>query len=150
MLKWKVVAFLGLMFGVAGVLWGYAQQRKAIGFFELRVYQAQPGKRDALAARFADRTAAIYARHGITNVGYWIPQQSDPEVGISAENTFIYVRGYPSKEERDKRTKAVRDDPEFTEVVTKQEANPETKQVVKVHNIDMVPNGPYTTITLAK
>jgi phage terminase large subunit len=83
-------------------------------------------------------------------VGYWIPQQSDPEVGISAENTFIYVRGYPSKEERDKRTKAVRDDPEFTEVVTKQEANPETKQVVKVHNIDMIPNGPYTTITLAK
>jgi hypothetical protein len=71
-------------------------------------------------------------------------------VGISAENTFIYVRGYPSKEERDKRLKAVRDDPEFAEVVTKQEANPETKQVVKVHNIDMTPNGPYTTITLGK
>ena len=150
MLKWKITAFLGLTFGVAGIVWGYAQEKKAVGFFELRVYSAQPGKRDALAARFANRTAAIFARHGITNVGYWIPQQSDPEVGISAENTFIYVRGYPSKEERDKRTKAVRDDPEFTEVVTKQEANPETKQVVKVHNIDMVPNGPYTTITLAK
>ena len=95
MLKWKVLAFLGLMFGVAGVVWGYAQQKKAIGFFELRVYTAQPGKRDALAARFAERTAAIYARHGITNVGYWIPQQSDPELGISAENTFIYMRAIP-------------------------------------------------------
>ncbi len=54
---------------------GYAEQKKAVGFFELRVYTAQPGKRDALAARFASRTAAIFARHGITNVGYWIPQQ---------------------------------------------------------------------------
>jgi NIPSNAP len=96
------------------------------------------------------RTAAIFARHGITNVGYWIPQQSDPEVGISAENTFIYVRGYPSKEERHKRLKAVRDDPEFAEVVTKQEANPDTKQVLKVHNIDMTPDGTYTAIALAK
>ena len=96
----------------------------------------------------ASRTAAIYARHGITNVGYWIPQQSDPELGISAENTFIYIRGYPSKEERDKRLKARGADPEFAEVVTNQEQNPETKLIVKVHNIDMLPHGPYSAITL--
>src|ERR1700680_2713621 len=131
MLKWKITAFLGLTFGVAGIVWGYAQEKKAVGFFELRVYTAQPGKRDTLAARFANHTAAIFARHGITNVGYWIPQQSDAEVGISAENTFIYVRGYPSKEERDRRLKAAHDDPEFVEVVTNQEANPDTKQVLK-------------------
>jgi hypothetical protein len=83
-------------------------------------------------------------------VGYWIPQQSDPEVGINAENTFIYIRGYPSKEERDKRLKEVRADPEFIEVVTKQDQNPDTKLIVKTHNIDMVPDGPYTTITLNK
>src|SRR6266571_3676806 len=100
MLKWKILAVLGLAFGLAGIGWGYGQGKKAVGFFELRVYTAQPGKRDALAARFASRTAAIYARHGITNVGYWIPQQSDPELGISANDTFIYIRGYPSKEER--------------------------------------------------
>jgi hypothetical protein len=73
MLKWRIVAALGISCGVAGVGWGYAQQQqqqKAVGFYELRVYTAQPGKRDALAERFASRTAAIYARHGITNVGY--------------------------------------------------------------------------------
>jgi hypothetical protein len=149
MLKWKILAVLGMTFGVAGMVWGYAQEKKAPGFFELRIYSAQPGKRDALAARFANRTAAIFARHGITNVGYWIPQQSDPEVGVSAENTFIYVRGYPSKEERDKRLKAVRDDPEFNEVVTKQEQTAD-KLVLKVHNIDMTPSGNHTTITLNK
>src|SRR5580700_8365365 len=150
MLKWKILAVLGLTFGIGGIVWGYAQEKKAVGFFELRVYSAQPGKRDALAARFANRTAAIFARHGITNVGYWIPQQSDPELGVSAENTFIYIRGYPSKEERDKRLKARGDDPEFKEVVTKQEENAATKLVVKAHNIDMVPNGTHTTITLTK
>jgi hypothetical protein len=150
MLKWKLLAILGLIFGVAGFGWGYAQQKNAAGFFELRVYTAQPGKRDALAARFASRTAAIYARHGITNVGYWIPQQSDPVLGISAENTFIYMRGYPSKAERDKRLAAAHDDPEFGEVVTKQEQNPDTKLIVKAHNIDMLPNGAFTAITVTK
>lgn len=148
MLKWKMTAILGLAFGVAGVGWGFAQQQRAPGFYELRIYTAQPGKRDALAARFASRTAAIYARHGITNVGYWIPKESDPELGISAENTFIYVRGYPSKEERDKRLAAAHADPEFAEVVTKQERDPVARLIVKAHNIDMVPDGTYTAITL--
>lgn len=150
MLKWKLLAVFGVAFGIAGLAWGYAQEKKAVGFFELRVYTAQPGKRDALAARFANHTASIYARHGITNVGYWIPQQSDPELGISAENTFIYMRGYPSKEERDKRLTAAHDDPEFKQVVTKQEQNPETKLIVKSHNIDMLPNGTFTAITVTK
>ena len=150
MLRWKILGFLGLSFGVAGLLWGYAQEKKAVGCYELRVYTALPGKRDALAARFAARTAAIYARHGITNVGYFIPLQSDPELGISAENTLIYMRGYPSKEERDKRLKAAHDDPEFAEVVTRQEQNPGTRLIVKARNVDMAPNGSYSAITIAK
>src|SRR5882672_11558298 len=150
MLKWKIAAVLGVAFGAAGVTWGYAQQSRAPGFYELRVYTALPGKRDALAERFASRTAAIFARHGITNVGYWIPQQSDPELGVSAENTFIYIRGYPSKAERDKRLNAAHDDPEFAEVVRKAESNPATKLISKVHNIDMTPNGTYSAISIVK
>ena len=46
---WKITAALGVAFGVAGIGWGYAQQKQAPGFFELRVYTALPGKRDALA-----------------------------------------------------------------------------------------------------
>lgn len=151
MLKWKIAAVLGVASGLVGTGWGLAQDRKVTaGFYELRVYTAKPGKRDALAARFASRTAAIYARHGITNVSYWIPQESDADLGINADNTFIYMRGYPSREERDKRLKAAHDDPEFAEVVTKQERNPDTKLIEKVHNIDMLPNGPYSAITVVK
>ena len=99
--------------------------------------------KEALLAA-AKRTAQA---HGYTGLNF---RDLAKEVGIRAANTFIYVRGYPSKEERDKRLKAVRDDPEFVQVVTKQEESPDTKLVLKVHNIDMTPNGNYTTITLAK
>jgi hypothetical protein len=150
MLKGTIVAAFGVACGALGVGWGFAQQHNAPGFFELRIYTTQPGRRDALAARFANGAAANFAKHGITNVGYWIPQQSDSELGISADDTFIYIRGYPSKAERDKRLKAAHDDPWFHDVVEAQEGNPGTKLVLKTHNIDMVPHGPYTTITLHK
>jgi hypothetical protein len=65
-------------------------------------------------------------------------------------NTFIYIRGYPSKEERDTRLTAAHDDPEFGEFVTKQESNPATKLIVKAHNIDMEPNGAYSAISIVK
>jgi hypothetical protein len=148
MLKWKLLALAGVAFGIAGLGLAYAQQRAFPGFYELRIYTAQPGKRDALAERFAQRTAAIYARHGITNVGYFIPQQSDAELGIDAADTFIYIRGYPSKEERDKRLKAAHDDPEFHEVVIDQERDPNARLIVKAHNIDMTPSGSYTAISV--
>jgi hypothetical protein len=147
MLKWKLTALLGIGFGVAGIGWGYAQQSTVPGFYELRIYTAQPGKRDALAQRFASRTAAIYARYGITNIGYWIPQESQPDLGITAENTFIYMRGYPSREERDKRLKAARSDPEFAEVVTRQEQSPD-RLIVRAYNVDMLPHGSYSAIAI--
>jgi hypothetical protein len=150
MLRWKIGAVACFALGVGGVTWGYAQRSQAPGFFELRVYTALPGKRDELADRFASTTAEIFARHGITNVGYWIPLQSDPELGISAENTLIYLLGYPSKDERDRRRKALTDDPERTEVIIKAESNPATKLILKIENIDMAPHGPYTAITLNK
>jgi hypothetical protein len=150
MLKWKLLAAVGVLVGALGAGWGYAQQRTAPGFYELRIYKAQPGKRDALAARFASRTAATYARHGITNVGYFIPEQSDKELGIDADDTFIYIRGYPSKAERDTRLKAAHDDPEFEEVVLKQERDPNARLIIKAHNIDMHPNGPYSAIKITE
>jgi hypothetical protein len=97
MRKWKILALLGFGFGIAGIEWGRAQQKNVPGFYELRIYTAEPGKRDALAARFASRTAGTYARYGITNVGYWIPLESDPELGISAEKHLSISVGTPQK-----------------------------------------------------
>jgi hypothetical protein len=44
--------------------------------------------------------------------------------------------------------KARGDDPEFNEVVTQAERNPETRLIERIHNVDMIPNGPHTAITI--
>ena len=39
--------------------------------YELRTYEAAPGKLGALHARFRDHTLRIFARHGLGVVGFW-------------------------------------------------------------------------------
>ena len=148
MWKWKALAIAGVAFGVGGISWGYAQQQTAPGIYELRIYRAEPGKRDALAQRFATRTAAIYERHGITNVGFFTPEVSNKELGIDAENTCIYILGFPSREERDKRLKGRASDPEFRKVVIEAERDPQTKLIDTAHIVPMVPNSPYSAIRI--
>lgn len=41
--------------------------------YEMRIYTAAPGKLDALNARFKDHTMKLFEKHGITNVGYFVP-----------------------------------------------------------------------------
>ena len=51
--------------------------------FEMRVYYAAPGKLDALNARFRDHTVKLFAKHGMTNLGYFVPTNN-------TENKLIY------------------------------------------------------------
>jgi hypothetical protein len=97
-------------------------------FFELRTYTTHPGKLPDLERRFRDHTTRIFEKHGMTNIGYWRPQ--DPPL---SENTLIYVLAYPSREARDQAWAAFRDDPEWQAVRTASEANgPIVQGVVSV------------------
>ena len=53
--------------------------------YEMRIYEAQPGKLPALNARFANATLRLFARHGIVAVGFWTTY-----IGPSA-NTLTYI-----------------------------------------------------------
>ena len=59
--------------------------------FEMRTYHAASGKLDALHARFREHTAKLFEKHGIANIGYWVPVEN-------ADNLLIYVVAYPSRE----------------------------------------------------
>ena len=97
MLKWRILAIAGLVFGMLGTAWAVAErQRAAAQVFELRVDKTMPGKREALADRFRDHTAAMFERAGMTNVGYW-----NAVTGDDTDDTFIYMLAYPSREARD-------------------------------------------------
>ncbi len=74
--------------------------------FEMRTYHAAPGKLDALNARFRDHTTKLFAKHGITNLGYWMPIEN-------SDDLLIYVLAYPNREARDASWKAFGSDPDW-------------------------------------
>jgi len=83
--------------------------------FELRTYYAAPGKLDALLARFRDHTCKLFEKHGMTNVGYWIPVDNP-------SNELVYVLAFPSRAARDQAFKDFGADPEWQATVKTSEA----------------------------
>jgi hypothetical protein len=79
--------------------------------FELRTYTAPEGKLPNLLARFRDHTLEIFERHGMHNVGYWVPQDAP-----ASNNTLIYVIAHDSRDAATKSWDAFRNDPEWKKV----------------------------------
>jgi len=79
--------------------------------FEYRKYTANPGKLDALLARFRDHTNALFEKHGMTVIGYWVP--TDEKL---SKNTLVYILAFSSKEARDKAWAEFHADPEWLKV----------------------------------
>ena len=61
--------------------------------FELRTYTSADGLLPNLEARFRDHTLRIFERHGMENVGYWVPQDSP-----ASDNTLIYIISHDSRQ----------------------------------------------------
>jgi len=118
MMKWKILAVFGLVFGMSGVTWGLAQQRQNNRFFELRVYTASPDRMDNLVARFRNHTTRLFEKHGMKNVGYWTAVS-----GENAERTLVYILAYPSREAREASWKAFQADPEWQQVAKESQAD---------------------------
>jgi hypothetical protein len=95
-------------------------------FYEMRTYFAAPGKLDDLSARFRNHTLQFFSKHGMMNIGYWIPVDNP-------ENKLIYVLAYPSKEARDSSWKAFSADPGWQAAAKASEAN--GKLVTKVESL---------------
>ena len=79
--------------------------------FELRTYTAAEGKHDDLLARFRDHTMRIFEKHGMSNVGYWTPQDEP-----LAANTLIYILSHPSRDAATEAWRAFGADPEWQTV----------------------------------
>jgi hypothetical protein len=76
--------------------------------FELRTYTAPEGKLDDLLARFRNHTMRIFEKHGMTNVGYWLPQDE-----TLRQNTLVYLLAHPSREAADQAWRSFGADPEW-------------------------------------
>jgi hypothetical protein len=100
--------------------------------YELRTYTAHPGKLDALLARFRNHTTKLFEKHGMRNIGYWVPQD-DPQ----KKNTLIYVVRHASRDAAKKSWDAFRADPAW--IAARDESEKSGKIVEKVEAVYMDP-----------
>jgi hypothetical protein len=84
-----------------------ADDKPATRLYEMRTYYAAPDKLDALNARFRDHTVKLFEKHGMENVGYFVP------VGDNKEGKLVYFLSYPDKAARDKSWAAFLADPDW-------------------------------------
>lgn len=102
---------------VAAGVAAFAQEAKPKArLFELRTYVANPGKIEALHARFRDHACRLFVKHGMELVGFWTPTE-----GADADRTLTYLLAYPSREARDAAWKAFRADPEWVKAKAESE-----------------------------
>ncbi len=81
--------------------------------FELRRYDAVPGKLDALLTRFRDHAAPLFEKHGMTNVGFWV----ELDDGKRTE-TLVYLVAHESREAAAESWAAFWEDPDWVAVRT--------------------------------
>ena len=87
--------------------------------FEMRTYYAAPGKLEALNARFRDHTCALFKKHGMEIVGFWIPTDKDK----GADNTLVYILAHKSREAAKQSWTAFVSDPEWKKAQAASEVN---------------------------
>jgi len=135
--NYRIKLSLGLAIFALGVISGNFIQVTAVAeaqtsnrVFELRTYTTLPGRLDALHARFADHTISLFERHGMTNIGYFVPQDAP-----LAENTLIYVLAHDSREAAKASWAAFVADPEWLEA--REASISDGPILVKVENVFM-------------
>jgi hypothetical protein len=62
--------------------------------FELRTYHANPGKLEPLLTRFRDHTVSLFEKHGMTQIGYWLPVENK-------EQRLVFLLAYPDRASRE-------------------------------------------------
>ena len=102
-----------------------AQARDKV--FELRTYTAPEGKLPDLQARFRNHTMRIFQKHGMSNVGYWVPQDTP--------NTLIYIISHTNREQAKQNWAAFQKDPEWQKVAQESQVN--GKIVARVESVFM-------------
>jgi hypothetical protein len=85
--------------------------------FELRVYHTHPGKMPDLLARFKNHTTKIFERHGMINLGYWLPVEQ------KNGDKLYYILKHRTRLAADASWKAFSTDPEWIKVRAESEAN---------------------------
>jgi hypothetical protein len=123
-------SFLSMAAGAVTLSGSAAAQSQRV--FEIRTYYTLPGRLPNLLARFRDHTVRLFEKHGITNIGYWIPTDAP-----GSENTLIYIVAFPSREAAKKSWDDFRADPDWQKA--RAESEKDGKIVDRIESVYMNP-----------
>src|SRR5258708_2167370 len=60
--------------------------------YELRIYYTNPGKMPDLLKRFREHTCQLFEKHGMVNIGYWLPVEK------ADQDKLYYVLRHASRD----------------------------------------------------
>ncbi|MDB0051581.1 NIPSNAP family protein [Gammaproteobacteria bacterium] len=86
----------------------YAQEKKV---YELRTYTTAPGRLPALLNRFGGGEVDLFVKHGMTSVGYWVPDD-----GELSQSTLVYMVAHSDRKAAVSSWSAFSDDPVWHEM----------------------------------
>ncbi len=98
--------------------------------YELRVYEAMPGKLPALNERFAQHTLGFFKKHAINVVGFWTED-------IGTSNKLVYILSYQSLADREKKWSTFQADPDWQKL--RSETEKSGPLVARVNNAILRP-----------
>ena len=101
----KVFLSLSLLTSILSPSLMNAQTNTSQRVFELRTYTSHENRLGDVVARFKNHTTRLFEKHGITNIGYWIPTDQP--------NTLIYIISHSSREQAKKNWESFQKDPEW-------------------------------------
>lgn len=76
--------------------------------YELRTYWAAPGKAEAMHTRFRTLTLALFARHTMQVIGFWIPTSD-----TATQGDLVYLLAFPDAQQQQAAWDSFRADPEW-------------------------------------
>lgn len=109
--------------------------------YELRTYYTLPGRLDALNARFKNHTMKLFEKHGMVNIGYWIPQD-EPDKGPKKSNTLIYIIKHKNRAAAKASWDAFRADPDWVKARDASEKDGKIVDHVESVFMDSTPYSP--------
>ena len=98
--------------------------------YELRIYEAMPGKMQSLNKRFADITMGYFDKYNMKTVGFWTED-------IGTSNNLVYILAFDDLAHRERAWNAFRADEERSKLFAETER--EGPLVAKVTNSILKP-----------
>jgi hypothetical protein len=120
-----------------------AEKPQETRLFELRIYTAAKGKLEDLHARFRDHTLKLFEKHGMTNIGYWVPLDNP-------EEKLYYLIAHKDKASRDASFKAFSGDPDWKAAAAASEKNGKITSKIESHFLTATDYSPLIAPSVGK